>query len=66
MIAKNIAPGLYRYFAFENFAWYDVAHLETARADAKAKIITDKEHTIIGSDSDKTMIAIAQENALNA
>lgn len=66
MIAKNIAPGLQRYFAFEKFAWYDKEILGKEITDANAAIITDKEHTIIGSDIDPTMIAIAKENAANA
>lgn len=66
MIAKNIAPGLKRGFAFESFGWYDPAYLNREIEAAEKAIITDKEHTIIGSDIDKTLIAIAKENAANA
>lgn len=66
MIAKNIAPGLQRYFTFEGFAWYDKAYLSEEIKKANEVIITDKEHTIVGSDSDPIVIAIAKENALNA
>lgn len=66
MIAKNIAPGLQRYFAFEKFAWYDKEILSTEIKRANEVIIKDKEHVIIGSDIDPTAIAIAKENAENA
>ncbi len=73
LIAKNIAPGSFRHFAFESRNRYDKSIL----ADLKKNLLTpsewnhqtsfvNKEHTIIASDIDPEMIAIAQENAKNA
>lgn len=66
LIAKNIAPWLLRSFAFQHFAWYDTTIFDQEVSAAKAKIMTNKEHTIIASDIDPEMITIAQENAKNA
>lgn len=66
LLAKNIAPGMLRRFAFENFARYDEELLYKEIEAAKNKVITNKWHTIIASDIDPEMINIAQENAKNA
>jgi len=66
LLAKNIAPGLLRTFAFEQFAWYDQSLLEKEIAFAKSKIMIDKEHHIFASDLDPKMIKIAKINAQNA
>lgn len=66
MIAKNIAPGLKRNFAFENFARYSKDLLAHEKEKAMNDIITTKDHLIKWFDIDATMIAIAKENALNA
>lgn len=66
LIAKNIAPGSLRNFAFQQFARYDQSLFAAELASAKAKTITEKVHTIIASDIDPTMISIAQENAKHA
>lgn len=55
-----------RTFAFEEFSWYDKSYLATEKEKAEAAVIRDKEHTIVGSDIDPTMIAIAKDNAKNA
>ncbi len=66
LLAKNIAPGSFRKFAFQQFARYDQSLFDKELASAKAKIMTNKVHTIIASDIDPTMISIAQENAKHA
>ena len=66
LLAKNIAPGSFRSFAFQQFAWYDQSLFTTELKAAKAKMMLDKKHTIIASDIDPTMISIAQENAKHA
>lgn len=66
MIAKNIAPGLMRSFAFEHWKRYDPSILAQEKQLAKAKMMLDKEHTIIASDIDPKMIEIAKANAKNA
>lgn len=66
MIAKNIAPGILRWFAFQYFSRYDQTLFDRAVQEAKGKMMLDKHHTIIASDIDPQMIKIAQENAKNA
>ena len=66
MIAKNMAPGMHREFAFEQFERYPKDLLQHEKQKALHGIIHDKPHTIIASDIDPTMIAIAKENAQNA
>ena len=66
MIARNIAPGLQRSFAFERFPWIPKSVLEEAKARAEAKIMRDKQYTIIASDRDAELIRIAEENAKRA
>ena len=66
LLAKNIAPGCFRTFAFQSFKRYDQTLFTTELASAKSKIMTAKSHTIIASDIDPTMISIAQENAKHA
>ncbi|MCX6825562.1 MAG: class I SAM-dependent RNA methyltransferase [candidate division SR1 bacterium] len=66
LLAKNIAPGMFRRFAFENFPRYDEELLYLEIEAAKNKVIINKGHTIIASDIDPRMIAMAKENAKNA
>lgn len=65
MIAKNIAPGLDRYFAFEKFPCYDKEAFEAIRTKAEAAIY-EKTYTIIWSDIDEAMIETAKKNAKHA
>lgn len=66
MIARNIAPGLRRHFAFEHFPWYSAEHIANARRAAEAKIIHDKTYMIQGSDVDPEAVRIAKDNAMRA
>ena len=66
MIAKNIAPWILRWFAFQYFPRYDQKLFDAELQAAKNKMMLDKQHTIIASDIDPQMIKIAQENARNA
>lgn len=66
LLAKNIAPGMFRWFAFQKFARYDQTLFDTEIKSAKAKMMLEKQHTIIASDIDPRMISIAQENAKHA
>jgi len=63
LLAKNIAPGRLRKFAFQQFAWYDQNLFTLEESAAKKKMMLEKQHTIIASDIDPEMIEIAQENA---
>lgn len=66
LIGHNIAPGLYRDFAFQDWPWFPKTILEQVRQEAKAQMDLDKTLNIYGSDIDHRMIDIAQENAQNA
>lgn len=66
LLAKNIAPWIFRWFAFEHFARYDQTLFDRALQEAKSKMMLDKQHTIIASDINPEMIKIAKENARNA
>ncbi|MGM9884993.1 THUMP domain-containing class I SAM-dependent RNA methyltransferase [Streptococcus hyointestinalis] len=63
LIGKNIAPGLKRSFAFEQWEWVDKAVLANVRAEAKKAINETIELDISGFDIDTRMIEIAKENA---
>ncbi len=62
MIARNIAPGLNRYFACEQFPIFDKDKFDALIADAKTKSY-DKQYTIIWSDIDQDVLRVAKENA---
>ena len=66
LIAKNIAPGSFRKFSFQQFDRYDQSLFSNELEAAKKKIFLEKQHTIIASDIDPEMIKIAQDNAKNA
>mgnify|MGYP000908660182 CR=1 FL=1 len=66
LIGKNIAPGLYRSFAFEEWNWIDRAQIQKAKADARMQIKQDIQLDIVGSDLDARMIDIAKKNAEEA
>ncbi|EZH67466.1 RNA methyltransferase [Bacillaceae bacterium JMAK1] len=62
LMAKNIAPGLYRNFESEQWPWIDENLWAEARERAKAKIV-DREIQIYGSDHDRELIELSTENA---
>lgn len=63
MWAKNIAPGLHRSFAFEEWDWMDRDQVAAAREAARLAIKSDLVLDIMGSDIDGRMVEIAQKNA---
>ena len=63
LIGKNIAPGLKRSFAFEQWEWVDKAVLANVRAEAKKAINETIELDISGFYIDTRMVEIAKENA---
>lgn len=65
MIDLNIAPWLFRKFAFENFSWFDKDLLEKEKRRARTRQ-KDKKINLIWTDIDKHMLKIAKENAKNA
>lgn len=66
MIGQNIAPGYNREFISEEWPWMKQAIWEQARDEADQAADYDQELTITGTDIDHKMIAIAQENAIEA
>ena len=66
LIGCNIAPGLKRNFAFENWDWVDKDIIKQAREQAQAAIKKDIDLDISGYDIDGSMIEIAKENAVQA
>ncbi|NDK08411.1 class I SAM-dependent RNA methyltransferase [Candidatus Gracilibacteria bacterium] len=62
LIAKNIAPGINRTFAFEKFKFIDKEIIKQEREIAKSKIL-NKSYSIFGSDIDPEAIKIASNNA---
>jgi len=65
MIAKNIAPGTRRYFAFENLVLVDKKLVEEELELAKSKKF-EGNYKIIASDIDKEVLEIAKQNAKQA
>lgn len=66
LIGRNIAPGINRSFAFENWEWFDQTITTNIRAEARAAIDHDVVLDIMGSDIDAKMIEIAKQNAIEA
>ena len=64
-IAKNKAPGMYRRFASEAFAWCDPKVWGEVRTEAKDKEFKGN-YQILGSDSDPKCISLAMANARKA
>ncbi|MDD2907768.1 MAG: class I SAM-dependent RNA methyltransferase [Candidatus Gracilibacteria bacterium] len=62
MLAKNIAPGIKRSFAFEKLGLVSPEITQKERDDARKKVYSG-EYTIRASDIDPEMIELCQENA---
>lgn len=65
LIAKNIAPGIFRNFSFEHFDWIDPNLLNLEKQAAYSKV-NNNFCEIIGGDINPKMINIAHINAHNA
>ena len=65
LLAANIAPGLNRSFAFQNWEQYDHDHWETLLEEAKAAQ-KPVDVPIVGADRDQGVITAAAENAERA
>ncbi len=66
LIGKNIAPGLHRQFAAENWIISPKGLWDQMRSTAKASINHDVSLDILGTDIDHRMIEIAKQNAEKA
>ena len=66
MIGMNIAPGLHRHFAFEEWNWVDSDLIRHVRARALGQIKQDIQLDILGTDIDARMVEIGKRNAEEA
>lgn len=65
LIAKNVAPGSWRTFAYDNFDWFDSKLHKDALEEAKTQI-KPIEAPIWASDIDQSILEVAKLNAHNA
>ena len=63
MIARKIAPGLRRSFAFEEWNWISDRLIQEVRTEAAKKVDRELELDIMGCDIDARMVEIAKANA---
>jgi len=66
MIGRNIAPGLNRKFASQNWPIVKEEYWKNAKIEARRKIDLDSEIKIYASDVSDRAISIAKENAIEA
>lgn len=66
MIGMNMAPGLHRHFAFEEWNWVDSDLVGRVRDRALGQIKQDIQLDILGTDIDARMVEIAKRNAEEA
>ena len=66
MIGMNMAPGLHRHFAFEEWNWVDSDLVGRVRARALGQIKQDIQLDILGADIDTRMVEIAKRNVEEA
>lgn len=66
LYAYNVAPGLGRHFAFENLAIFNQQRFVEIKKEEAAKIRTDVECRITGSDIDPAAVSRAKLNAEHA
>lgn len=66
MFKRNIAPGLMRHFAFEDFPQIDARMLQDAAEEARDDLHRDVILDISASDIDRTAVELTAENARKA
>ncbi|MGJ9381632.1 THUMP domain-containing class I SAM-dependent RNA methyltransferase [Salipaludibacillus sp. CF4.18] len=66
MIGQNIAPGINRTFAFEDWAWYEQTWIDQALEEAEDLANYDQPLEIVGGDVDHKMIELAKNNSKEA
>src|SRR5690606_10318035 len=66
LMARRIAPGLEREFAFQQWAQYDAAAWEEIRDEAASTVLSSAGVTIIASDRDAGAVAATLSNAERA
>lgn len=63
LLARKIAPGLQRTFAFEEWSWVSDRLIQEVKTAAKEQINHDVKLDILGCDIDARMVEIAKANA---
>ena len=66
MLARNLAPGMGRRFAIENFEIFNRELFREVRTEVRGKSYESGKYTIFASDIDTEMIRIAKDNARRA
>ena len=66
LIARRIAPGLHRGFAFERWPGHDAARWAAIREEALARVLPAADVPIVGTDRDPGAVAAALANAERA
>lgn len=66
LLARNIAPGIGRHFAIENFPFFNKNMFDIARKEAREKSYPSGKYQIFGSDINPEMIEKSRRNALRA
>ncbi len=62
LIAHNIAPGMNRNFAYENYAFIDPDCTEKVKAEAKEKVVLDQKFRIYGYDINRDAIRLSMHH----
>ena len=66
MMAKNIAPGLYRDFDFLHFEKFDTSFYKDMINEAKSQIVTPSDIKIFGYDIEPSQVRLSIKNAKKA
>lgn len=66
LLGRNIAPGIGRHFAIENFRNFNKNLFDEVRREAREKIFPSGNYRIFGSDSDEETLQKAKNNAMRA
>lgn len=66
LIGKNMAPGINRHFASEEWNCFDPAIWKQIREEARAGVWEHEELKILASDQDYHVLKVARQNAENA
>lgn len=66
LLARNIAPGLGRHFAIENFPFFNHEIFQNVRTEARHKKFGDKKYKIIARDLSEEVLQKAKNNAMRA
>lgn len=66
LLARNIAPGIGRHFAIENFRNFNKNLFDEVRREAREKFFPSGNYQIFGSDLDEETLQKAKNNAMRA